>query len=357
MAQFLKWRRPDSSLASLGVFGLVFAILTLYMRASDEKTTEVQLEDQDFDKQADASRTDLAAKPRLQTEPNSDAGHGRCVPLERALAAGKTMMAEPHSYRTMLDTAMQNIGATAHCSDRHVFKLHCLLAEATEFMKDYSAAVVHRQACLNHIRRLGGRQADEISNLAALATNYYLNFEYEAAFASLRAVRSVTSLPAAVERVLLQLESTVYECSGDSLSSLLQMERSFRLSESPPSLAEQRLHIDLLKRVLKEQKDVMPMSVRKSMAARLNDVTSSVLQQGPWLRGDQLPRQYIPHLHAAPWHEVSGFEVVTRARALLMAASTSLRVEYQSLLKAGLLVRDCTRSCSFFSSCSFAMRS
>ena len=100
-----------------------------------------------------------------------------------------------------------------------------------------------------------------------------------------------------------------------------------------------RMHVDLLKRVLVSNAQVMPIPVLKQMKDKLTDLVTMLLVNGPYTNALQLPQHYEPELTALPWHNAT-LPVHQEAIKLLKSHATELAAEYVQLRDQGLMLRE-----------------
>jgi hypothetical protein len=285
----------------------------------------------------------MQATPQSAKRAASSSWHS-CPAIVKARDALRLQLDKPAEYLAQTATAMQQVGDLKECQPEDVMELHGLLADAFGHMKDFAQAVFHRKASLRYMKRLGkSTSKDYITQLVALATDLYLNFEFSAALARLDDARAVVpsrGLPPAAERLLLILEATIHECNGDVVTSLQRLETAFRMTQESPSLNEVQRHVDLLKRVLNTQRNYMPEHVVEAMEKKIQGATSLLIAHGPWNRADQLPKHFQPGLFAAPWHHADDYPHVALAVNVLKQHSAELRLEYHQLAASEKLMRE-----------------
>jgi hypothetical protein len=113
-----------------------------------------------------------------------------------------------------------------------------------------------------------------------------------------------TRLPA-LELLLLRLEASVLECSGDAVAALARLARATRLGDAAgvsPGVGDVLQQVRLLHRVLSPEyreltKGPMQQAVQRE-AARL---AAGLVAAGPWRHVQQLPRVFVPGLAARPY--------------------------------------------------------
>eukprot|EP00045_Choanoeca_perplexa_P007889 m.72475 g.72475 ORF g.72475 m.72475 type:complete len:523 (+) comp14265_c0_seq1:35-1603(+) len=341
---------PSNRYVLFGVGAVLVLIVALYL--SDGEGNKVDRTKRTASKHStdhDAVRSDPNANLHMQAGPHDNQEHASsswhsCPAIVKARAASQLKLDSPAEYLAQTAAAMQQVGELKECQPEDVMELHSLLADAYGHMKDFEQAVTHRKASLQYMKRLGKASSkDYITQLVALATDLYLNFEFTLALARLQDARAVVPskrLPPAAERLLLLLEATIHECNGDVVTSLQRLETAFRMTQESPSLNEVQRHVDLLKRVLQTQKEYMPKHVVEAMEKKIQGATRLLITHGPWNRADQLPKHFQPGLFAAPWHHLEDHAHVAQAVAVLRQYSAALREEYHQLAASDKLMRE-----------------
>lgn len=148
-----------------------------------------------------------------------------------------------------------------------------------------------------------------------------------------------TRLPA-LELLLLRLEASVLECSGEAVAALARVARATRLGDAAgvsPGVGDVLQQVRLLHRVLSPEyreltKGPMQQAVQRE-AARL---AAGLVAAGPWRHVQQLPRVFVPGLAARPWHSVeSHFPALAPVQATLEAAMEGLQADLHTLQARG----------------------
>ena len=100
-----------------------------------------------------------------------------------------------------------------------------------------------------------------------------------------------------------------------------------------------RIHVDLLKRVMVANAQVMPVPVLKQMKDKLMDIVTMLMVNGPYANPLQLPQHYVPALTALPWHNAT-LPIHQEAIRILRQHTAPLADEYAQLRDRGLMVRE-----------------
>eukprot|EP00038_Savillea_parva_P011190 m.195720 g.195720 ORF g.195720 m.195720 type:complete len:514 (-) comp19607_c0_seq1:61-1602(-) len=224
------------------------------------------------------------------------------------------------------------------------------LADTHAHLRNHSEAyVAHRQsfaiveswARAEHAAtgQLSRRMANEIIIAQVqLASDLYLSGQYDHAL-ELSSKALQLQPPAAAQRVLLKLESTIHECKGDFVSALQRLEEALKLGKAADT-DEVKLHLELLKRVASETG--VPPEVRSMMKEEQHRLIKLLLSRGGFNLANQLPKHYHPGLTAKPWHDIATCPdpSVAQGEAVLRDAHAALLSEYQRLNESGRLLRE-----------------
>eukprot|EP00035_Acanthoeca_spectabilis_P033992 m.26449 g.26449 ORF g.26449 m.26449 type:complete len:505 (+) comp6310_c0_seq1:74-1588(+) len=171
-----------------------------------------------------------------------------------------------------------------------------------------------------------------------LSTDLYLVGQYERAL-ELTGKALQLQPPDAAKRVLLKLESTIFECKGDFVTALQRLEEALSREEAFDA-DESKKHLELLRRVSADPE--VPSQIQTMMAAEQKRLIEALITRAGFESEHQLPRHYHRGLTALPWHNVKNTPdpSVPKAAALLRQEHPRLVAEFAALNRTGMLLRE-----------------
>jgi hypothetical protein len=148
--------------------------------------------------------------------------------------------------------------------------------------------------------------------------------------------------------LLLRMEASVLECSGDVVGALSRMSRAATVeggaSSSSPAAAAAALpetlqHIRLLRRAIAPDSslDILP-PVLSGLQREYRRKSDALVAQGPWVHPAQLPKTFVPGLASRPWHSVAKHHPhLAPVKRALVDAHADLVADLRALDEAGHL--------------------
>jgi tetratricopeptide (TPR) repeat protein len=226
------------------------------------------------------------------------------------------------------------------------------LAEVFDELKKYDKALAARKEALAiRVRKSGGSIsiAEFVSSYAAIAQDLQHIGDYKQANEMLKKAIDALGPPSSVSSssrsLLLRMKSNVFECSGSSLDALLSFETALDLSGivgQKPRLKDMSnddllTYVWLLRRAISNESSSSSFSIIKQ---RESSVTRQLIKRGPWVRGDQLPKQLLPNLLSKPWHTVETFHGLDVVEKLLERYAPLLMNDLINIQRLGYMLNE-----------------
>jgi len=213
-------------------------------------------------------------------------------------------------------------------------------------LKRYNSALKYHKKALKLKSKTGAasNSAGLALSYASIASDYMNSFNLQEALKSVRKAQNLGSLPPEALAVLYQQEAAIHECTDDFVSALQRFEHAGKLSPASLATWEHTLkHLELLKRTVASSGDLMPAAVRSAMESRAQNIAARLIDRGPWVRTDQLPKTFFPGLLARPWHtldEMRSRDWVDPSVRLVLGVFVDLQIEYDKLRQGGYMRRE-----------------
>ena len=215
-----------------------------------------------------------------------------------------------------------------------------------ELKRPDKSVAARRESLAIRVRKSGGSIsiADFVASYAAIAQDLQHLGDYKQATEMLVKAKNALGPPSSISSsslsFLLRMESNIFECSGSSKEALHSFESSLEIAGGGrmPRLKDVKSE-DLLTYVWLLRRAMLSNS-SSEISQREGVVTRQLLKRGPWVRGDQLPKELVPNLLSRPWHSVESFHGLRAVSDLLESYSSKLKDDLANLQRRGLMLNE-----------------
>jgi tetratricopeptide (TPR) repeat protein len=215
----------------------------------------------------------------------------------------------------------------------------------SELKRPAKSLAARREALAIRVRKSGGSIsiADFVASYAAIAQDLQHVGDYKQATEMLIKAKNALGPPSSISSsslsYLLRMESNVFECSESSMKALESFEFALDVSGGKRPRLKDMTSEDLLTYVWLLRRAMLS-NISSDIVHRESVVTRQLLKRGPWVRGDQLPKELVPNLLSKPWHSVDSFQGLDAVKELLERYSEHLKEDLRNLQKLGLMLNE-----------------